>query len=244
MTRSPDRIRRFTAGERWIHLSLTVLTGLLIGTAALLYFGPLSALVGRRDLVSTVHFVSGLLLPLPLVVGAVASAAFRADVRRLNRFLPGDWAWLRSRDRRSGLHPSGKFNAGQKLNSAFVLGSVIVMLVTGLGLHYFEPLPDWMRTGVTFVHDLLAAVVVVVAAGHVWMAMGDPQARAGLRTGFVPRTWAEREHALWAAESAGTVPAGSTGAESSSRAPEPEASDPTTPTGEDTDPGPWEADRT
>ena len=44
-----------------------------------------------------------------------------------------------------------------------VLGSVIVMLVTGLGLHYFEPLPDWMRTGVTFVHDLLAAVVVVLS---------------------------------------------------------------------------------
>jgi formate dehydrogenase subunit gamma len=207
MSRSPDRIRRFTAGERWIHLSLTVLTGVLIATAALLYFGPLSALVGRRDLVSTVHFVSGLLLPVPLVVGALASPAFRADVRRLNRFLPGDWAWLRSRDRRSGAHPSGKFNAGQKLNSAFVLGSVIVMLVTGLGLHYFDPLPDWMRTGVTFVHDLLAAVIVVVTAGHVWMAMGDPQARAGLRTGFVPRTWAEREHALWAAESAGPRPA-------------------------------------
>ena len=36
-------------------------------------------------------------------------------------------AWLRSKDRRSGRLGIGKFNAGQKLNAAFVLGGVIVM---------------------------------------------------------------------------------------------------------------------
>jgi formate dehydrogenase subunit gamma len=198
----PDPIRRFTAAERWIHLSLALVMGVLIVTAALLYVGPLSALVGRRDVVASLHYWSGILLPLPLLVGYLASAAFRDDVARLNRFLPGDWAWLRARDRRGGRHPSGKFNAGQKLNSAFVAGSVLVMFLTGLGLHFFAVFPDTIRTGITFVHDLLAAVVVVVTIGHLWMAMGDPVARAGLRTGWVPRRWAEREHALWAAETA------------------------------------------
>ena len=202
MPPSPDRIRRFTPGERWIHLGLAALMGVCILTAAMLYWGPLSTLVGRRELVETVHFTSGLLLPLPLVVGAVLSRPFRADVRRLNRFLPGDWRWLRARDRRGGAFPSGKFNAGQKLNSAFVLGSVIVLLMTGLMLHYFAAFPDDIRTGATFVHDSFAAAVVVVSAGHLWMAWQDPQARLGLRTGFVPRGWAQREHALWAA----TVP--------------------------------------
>jgi formate dehydrogenase subunit gamma len=208
----PDPIRRFTAGERWIHLTLAVVMGVLIVTAALLYVGPLSALVGRRDLVASLHYWSGLLLPLPLIVGYLTSAAFRDDVRRLNRFLPGDWAWLRARERRGGGYPSGKFNAGQKLNSAFVLGAVVVMFLTGLGLHFFEVFGDSIRTGITFVHDLLGAVVVVVTVGHLWMAMGDPVARAGLRTGLVPRRWAEREHALWAAETAdpnpGSAPAG------------------------------------
>ena len=199
MPRSPDRIRRFTRGERWIHLGLSVLMGICILTAAMLYWGPLSTLVGRRDLVETVHFAAGLLLPLPIVVGALASPAFRDDVRRLNRFLPGDLPWLRSRERRSGSLPSGKFNAGQKLNSAFVLGSVIVLLVTGLMLHYFSAFPDDVRTGATFVHDTFAAAVVVVSAGHLWMAWQDQEARRGLRTGFVSRDWAEREHALWAA---------------------------------------------
>ncbi len=203
MPRSPDRIRRFTRGERWIHLSFATLMGVCILTAAMLYWGPLSTLVGRRDVVEDVHYITGWLLPLPLVVGAIASRAFRSDVRRLNRFLPGDWRWLRSGARRSGSFPSGKFNAGQKLNSSFVLGAVITLFMTGLMLRYFSAFPDDIRTGATFVHDMFAAAVVVVSAGHLWMAWQDPEARRGLRTGHVSRRWAQHEHALWAA----TVPA-------------------------------------
>ena len=213
MPRSPERLRRFTPGERWIHRSLGLLMGICLATAAMLYFGPLSTLVGRRDLVETVHFASGLLLPVPLLVGAVASPAFRRDVRRLNRFRPGDWAWLRSPDRRFGAHPSGKFNAGQKLNSAFTLGAILVLLVTGLMLHWFDLFTDSLRTGATFVHDMTATAVAVVVAGHLWMAARDAEARRGMRTGEVSAAWAAREHALWAAELAGpdTAPPPGTG---------------------------------
>ncbi len=202
MPPSPERIRRFSPGERWIHASLATLMGICIVTAAMLYWGPLSTLVGRRETVETVHYASGLLLPLPLIIGALTSRAFREDVRRLNRFLPGDGRWLRSSDRRRGGFPSGKFNAGQKLNSAFVLAAVLILFATGLMLHYFSLFPDDISTGATFVHDAFAAAVVIVSAGHLWMAWQDPEARRGLRTGFVSRRWAEREHALWAA----TVP--------------------------------------
>ena len=207
MTPSPDRIRRFSRAERWIHLAFGALMGVGILTAAMLYWGPLSTLVGRRDVVETVHFASGLLLPMPLVVGAITSRSFRADVRRLNRFLPGDWRWLRSGDRRSGSFPSGKFNAGQKLNAAFVLAAVLILLVTGLMLRYFSAFPDDIRTGATFVHDVFAAAVVIVSGGHLWMAWQDPEARRGLRTGVVSRRWAQREHARWA-ETAPTEPLG------------------------------------
>lgn len=212
MLRPPERIRRFSPGERWIHASLATLMGICIVTAAMLYWGPLSTLVGRRETVETVHYASGLLLPLPLVIGALASRAFREDVRRLNRFLPGDGRWLRSSDRRRGGFPSGKFNAGQKLNSAFVLAAVLILFATGLMLHYFSLFPDEISTGATFVHDAFAAAVVIVSAGHLWMAWQDPEARRGLRTGFVSRRWAEREHALWAA-TAPTEPSPGTAAD-------------------------------
>jgi formate dehydrogenase subunit gamma len=190
-------VRRFSPGERWVHRSTAVLVGVLLVTAAILYLAPLSQLVGRRHLVATVHVYAGLALPLPFLVGWVRSAALRADVRRLNRFLPTDWAWLRSRDRRSGRIPVGKFNAGQKLNGAFTLGAIVVMLMTGTVMHWTSWFPLSWRTGATFVHDWLAFGVFVVVAGHTWMASNDPVARLGMRTGWVPRSWARREHGAW-----------------------------------------------
>jgi formate dehydrogenase subunit gamma len=192
-----EDLRRFTAGERWLHLTFGTLMGVLMVTAALLYVDPLSQLVGRRALLAQIHFWSGLFLPLPLMVAMLLSQAFRSDANRLNRFLPHDWVWLRRAVRGDTSGPSGKFNAGQKLNSAFVFGATIVMFVTGLMLHFFEPLPDNVRTGATFVHDMFALAVMVMGAGHIWMAWSDPEARLGLRSGFVSRGWVRRKHPLW-----------------------------------------------
>lgn len=203
-TRPPSDIRRFTPGERWLHLSFGLVMGVLIATAAFLYVDPLSQFVGRRALLAGIHFWSGLLLPVPLLFAVLLSPAFRRDSRRLNRFQPADRLWLRRALRLDTSGPSGKFNAGQKLNSAFVLGATIVMFVTGLMLHFFEPLPDSVRTGATFVHDMFALAVVVAGTGHIWMAWNDPEARAGLRTGFVSHSWAQRKHPLWDASHEGS----------------------------------------
>ena len=55
------------------------------------------------------------------------------------------------------------------------------------------------RTGATFVHDWLAYGILAVVVGHMWMATHDPYALAGMRTGYVPESWAKREHAAWLA---------------------------------------------
>ena len=190
---------RFTLAERWVHRTVAVLMGVLMVTGALMFFPDLGGLVGNRPLVSTVHEISGWLLPVPLLL-AIASRAFREDAGRLNRFGTDDWRWLRSRDRRSGRIPVGKFNAGQKLNAAFTLGAVIVMFGTGMVMFFSSQFPDELRTGATFVHDWLSLAVAVVVLGHLWMAFGDATARMGMRRGEVPLAWAEREHADWARE--------------------------------------------
>ena len=66
-----------------------------------------------------------------IMLAGALSAAYRSDVRRLNRFTPADWRWLRSRTRRDGRIPVGKFNAGQKVNAWLVAGSTGVLLGTG-----------------------------------------------------------------------------------------------------------------
>ena len=96
--------------------------------------------------------------------------------------------------------PVGKFNAGQKLNAAFTLGAILVMLGTGLVMRYGNSWPVRWRTGATFVHDWLSLLVLIVVCGHMWYAWRDPVARTGMRTGWVPVHWAAAEHAAWAAE--------------------------------------------
>jgi len=193
------RIPRFSRAERYLHRSIAALTFVLIATGAALYLPSISVLVGNRPLVSDIHVIAGFVLPVPIVL-ALLSRAFRTDAGILNRFSADDWRWLRSRDRRSGRIPVGKFNAGQKLNSAFTLGWILVMLATGSVMFFNSYFPDDIRTGATFVHDWLTLLVVVVVGGHVYMAMGDAEARAGMRTGEVSAKWARREHSQWVNE--------------------------------------------
>ncbi|MEU6604608.1 cytochrome b/b6 domain-containing protein [Streptomyces shenzhenensis] len=193
------RLRRFSRAERWVHRTTAALMGVCVVTAAFLYLPQLAVLVGRRALVVRVHEYAGLALPVPVLLG-LASRAFRADLRFLNRFGPHDRVWLGAalrRDRRPAARPAGKFNAGQKIYAAWLAGATLVMLGTGLLMWFTHLTPLIWRTSATFVHDWLALTMGVVLAGHIGMALADPEARRGLRTGTVSRDWADREHPLW-----------------------------------------------
>ena len=182
-----------------MHRSLGLLLGVLLVTGAIMFFPDLSSIVGNRQVVTTMHDIAGWLVPVPLVL-ALLSRAFRSDAGLLNRFVPADWEWLRSRDRRSGRIRVGKFNAGQKLNASLTLGAVIVMFGTGMVMFWSSLFSDSIRTGATFVHDWVALAFGILVLGHIWMAYSDATARAGMRTGQVPEDWALREHGAWAEE--------------------------------------------
>lgn len=197
-------VPRFTGAVRLVHWSVAALMLTCVGTAAVLYNGSLAVLVGHRRAVELVHVYAGLALPVPPLLGFL-SGAYRVDVRRLNRFTRSDWRWLRSRDRRDGSVPVGKFNAGQKLNASLSGGGILVLLGTGV-IMYFPDLTrlSW-RTGATFAHDWFALAVGLLVLGHVAYALKDPDALRGMRTGAVPVRWARAEHGRWTDELA--VPA-------------------------------------
>jgi formate dehydrogenase subunit gamma len=196
----PETIPRFTPGETWVHRSTAVLVAVLAFTGATLYYEPLSLLISRRPLVEGTHVVAGLLLPFPMLIGLLRSASLRADVRILSRITGPDRQWLRRRDRRKARLPIGKFNAGQKLASSVMAGAGLVLLGTGLLL--IAPVrlnvPLGVRQGATIVHDLFTFGLLILLAGHTWLALRHPEARVALRTGRIDRTYAEREHAGWA----------------------------------------------
>ena len=181
-----------------VHRATGLLVLVLVLTASVLYVQPLALRVGRRPLVENVHVVAGLLLPVPVLLG-LFSAEFRADLSRLNRFLPADWEWLRRADRRTAGLPVGKFNAGQKLAAAVLAGAGLLLLATGLlmlsALRLQVPV-DWRR-GATAVHDAASAGVLLLLAGHIWEAWRHPAARKAMRSGNVEAGYAAREHPAW-----------------------------------------------
>jgi formate dehydrogenase subunit gamma len=189
---------RFDGVERAVHWSTAALVITLMLTGAALYAGPLSAVVGNRETVRTVHVWCGLLLPVPLLFGVLTrrGARLRADLRRLNRWAPGERQWFRSRTRHAV--ELGKFNPGQKLNAACLAGAGLVMLATGSIMHWFDAFPiDW-RTGATFAHDWFAFGIWLLVAGHILFAIRDGDAlEAMMVNGRVPAAWARRKAPRW-----------------------------------------------
>ncbi|KUL47539.1 formate dehydrogenase [Streptomyces violaceusniger] len=185
-----------------VHRATGLLMLVCLVSAACLYLGPLALLVGRRHLMVTVHQWSGISLPLPFLLGLL-SPSFRADLRRLNRFAVYDRQWLRAvRRRRKSpeARPAGKFNAGQKLYAGWIAGAVLVMMFTGLLMWFMGLLPFISRTSAIFVHDILAWAITIVVLGHMRKAFEDPEARLGMRTGYVSRSWAQRYYSRWLGE--------------------------------------------
>lgn len=192
-------LTRFTVAERAVHWLVAALMTVCIVTAAILYNGSIALMVGHRHAVVLVHVWSGWALPVPLLLGA-ASTACRTDLRRLNRFTPADWRWLRSRTRRDGTIRVGKFNAGQKLNASLSAGATLVLLGTGTLMYVTGLVRLSWRSGATFVHDWTALALGLLVIGHVAYALRDGEALRGMRSGRVSVGWARSGHRAWADE--------------------------------------------
>jgi formate dehydrogenase subunit gamma len=195
------RLVRFDRVERLAHWSLALLFAILMLTAIPLYVGSVAQLVGRRALLAEIHSWCGVALPVPLVLSLLGpwGRGLRRDVRRLNLWTPDERRWLRSVGRYPVVEP-GKFNAGQKLNAAFIAGVIVAMLATGSVMHWYKPFPvDW-RTGATFVHDLLAFAVFAVVIGHIGFALTHRDALRSMFRGWVTRRWARVHAPQWVKE--------------------------------------------
>jgi formate dehydrogenase subunit gamma len=124
-------------------------------------------------------------------------AQLRTDLRRLNRWSRDDARWFRRRVRRRGKLQLGKFNPGQKLNTAFVFGAAVVMLGTGSIMHWFGAFPlDW-RTGATFVHDWFAIGIWISVLGHIAFALRDSDSLDSMLGGRIASSWARKHAPLW-----------------------------------------------
>lgn len=199
----PDaaRILRFDRVQRAAHWANAVLFGICILTALPLYFGSIERVVGRHVLVESIHVWAGIALPVPIVVSLLGpwGRRMRRDVRRINRWTRRELRWLWSLGGDRGLQMD-KFNPGQKLNAIFVAGSIVVMLGTGVVLKWVDAFPVSWRTGSTFVHEVLAFLIVIVVVGHLVLAFAHRDALRSMVRGWVTAGWARSHAARWLTE--------------------------------------------
>ena len=177
-----SRPLRFDLHTRMTHWLNAFLILALMGTGAAMYFTPIGNAIGNRNVVKYVHIVVGLLLPLAIFLPFLGRRAqmLRFEIRALNRWVSGDARWLMTLGARGA--KDGKYNAGQKLNSAILAGCLLVLWITGVVLAPYVPTSDLYRTSATFTHDSFALVAWVAVTGHIFMATIHPNSlRAMLR---------------------------------------------------------------
>jgi formate dehydrogenase subunit gamma len=203
----PARVRRFNGvaiATHWAHGALFLL--LLATGLALFHPQWRNWDIAGIKVVKETHLTLALLyVLLPLTVAAWDGwRSLRAGAQAMLRWERRDWAWLaalaaRLVGRRPPLPPQGRFNAGQKLNTAFIMAVGTGLVITG-GLIW----PDGLlgpggRALVFGLHDLLMLLSLPALAVHLLLATVYPPARPALRgmlDGWVPADWHAAHHPL------------------------------------------------
>ncbi len=196
---SAGYVRRFSPVERLLHWVNALGFFFLLATGLILYLPALSILVGRRQLIQTMHFWAGVgwLGALAIVI-ALGFRRLLRTARELESFDHDDVRWLRG-----GKAPQGRFNAGQKINAALTAAFTILFGVSGLLLWFGEQNTRLRFASTVILHDGLMYVSLVLLVGHLYLALIHPTTRHALRgmtVGTVSEDWAHRHHSKWRPE--------------------------------------------
>jgi formate dehydrogenase subunit gamma len=190
--------KRFSRTERTLHWANAVFFLFLLATGLVLYLPTLAVEVGRRPLVQSVHFWSGIawvgVLVLIVLLGDRRGIARTA--REIDRFDGDDLRWLTGRRPA----PQGRFNAGQKVNTALTAAFTVLFLVSGVLLWVGERNTSFRFASTVVLHDGLMYVSLALLVGHLYLAVIHPATRHALRgitVGTVSEEWAQKHHAKW-----------------------------------------------
>ena len=197
------RVARFSGAERALHWLLAVTFFLMLGSGLALFVPDLATVVAR-PVAKAWHINAALALAAGVMALFAAHwSRLRATMREMDRFDRDDARWLLGWSRlwrREPAPPRGRFNAGQKLNSALVAGLMVVMFVTGGLLWLGERDTRFRFDGTVIVHDWATWILVALVVGHLYLALIHRSTRPALRgmvVGDVDREWARRHHPKW-----------------------------------------------
>jgi formate dehydrogenase subunit gamma len=198
------QILRYTEGDRFNHW-IVAIAFILAALSGLAMFHPamfwLSNLFGGGPWTRILH---------PFI-GVVAFAAFFSLMLRFwthNKFEDRDRQWLKQwRDvvanREDRLPEVGRYNAGQKVLFWLLVVCMTVLFVTGLLFWrpwFADTFPIWLVRLATLTHSAVAATLIIVIIGHIYMGFWTKGSIRAMMVGTVSVKWAAKHHRAWLRE--------------------------------------------
>jgi formate dehydrogenase subunit gamma len=204
-TERPEYVRRFSGAEQALHWLLAVSFLTMLVTGLILYLPSLAEVAANRRLWKSIHLGAALAFWLgTLVIVSSSTGGLRRTVGQIDTFDDDDRRWLKWQVRQMGPKPpQGRFNAGQKLNTAVIAGLMVVFTISGTLMYLQEVDATFRGTSAILVHDIAMYIAIPLVIGHLYMAMLNPSTRHSLRgmvLGTVRRDWAREHHAKWERE--------------------------------------------
>ncbi len=201
----PRYVERFNTKERVLHwfVTLTFFTLLLsgIGLYSRLFVGYLDFFGGGQGAI-LIHKIAGVLFFFLSVL------LFLNHRKEVSTFDVDDRSWLRqlggylSRDPDD--LPVGKFNAGQKAFSIFMVLATVLLGVTGVINWFPLAFPRALVRFSLMLHGLLFVAFVMLIVLHIYLGtIGNPGTLDGMLYGSVRRIWARKHHLKWYKEITG-----------------------------------------
>ena len=194
-------IVRYTAGQRANHW-LTALSFVLLAASGLAFFHPafffLTNLLGGPQWSRILHPWIGVFMFVCFIV-----LAFR--MWAANRWADNDAQWMRQIDdvvmnRDELMPPIGKYNPGQKLLFYVMIGSMILLLLTGIVIWrsifgvYF-PVP--IHRVAVLLHAITAFILMAGIIVHIYAAIWVKGSIGAMVRGSVSHAWARHHHPGW-----------------------------------------------
>lgn len=204
MADKKDMILRTRFPERLCHWAI-VACFFLAATSGLSWFFPtfswLSGFLGSPQMARVLH---------PFLGIAVFVGLCYMFVRFVKYNLPAktDRIWFRNVRRVvAGDHSQrlriGKYNAGQKVLFWAIMGSILVLLVSGLIMwraYFAEFFSIPVLRLAILAHSIAGIGLILLILGHVYLAIWVRGSIPGMVTGYVSKAWARQHHDRWAEE--------------------------------------------
>jgi len=195
------RILRYTAVTRINHW-IVAISFVLLALSGLALFHPalfwLTNLFGGGPWTRILHPFIGCVMVL-------AFELLAAKYWHNNGLQRNDWAWLRNirdviENREENVPEVGRFNAGQKLLFYVMVGSVLVLLLTGIVIwraYFTAYFPIDVVRMAALLHALFAFVLICGIIVHIYAAIWIKGSIRAMTRGWVTWGWAFKHHRAW-----------------------------------------------